>query len=71
MKTRKIFGAIFSLLIILSIALSIVPFVVEEGYGVECGHPGSCPWAPSNPQYGKIAGSECCCKFGNPDLIVC
>ena len=75
MKTRKILGAIFSVLIILSLALSTVPFVAEEGYEVVCGHPRSCPWALDNPDYAKIisgADPDCCCKLtSTPYQVVC
>jgi len=70
MNKRKLLGAVFSALIILSLAFSLTPFIPERAVAsdCDCGNPHSCPG--SGPPWGKdFNAPDCCCWID--DFQIC
>jgi len=75
MKTRRVLGALFSVLIVLSIAFSMTPFLANEARAASaCGpnYPTSgCPWHPQEDHWWYSPTLDCCCYEGPPLRYEC
>jgi len=77
MKTRRVLGALFSVLIVLSVAFSMTPFLVNEAKSTAsaCGplypRPGECPWHLGDHEWWYSPTLDCCCYEGPPLFYEC
>jgi hypothetical protein len=66
---RKLAGALFLVLVIMSMALSMTPFLAQEAHAnVACsslGAPGSCPYVVDGGWCWCKLAPSCCCRVGD------